>query len=66
MAYALLFKRPLDTISPNMIQFQTDRLVLKFTGKTFCQIDGERYDNFAKGKEEISVSVISTLEIISV
>ncbi|GJQ59292.1 MAG: hypothetical protein D8M57_05445 [Candidatus Scalindua sp. AMX11] len=64
MAYALLFKKPLDTISPKLIQFQTDRLVLKFTGETFCQVDGERYDNLAKGKEEISVSVVSSLEII--
>ncbi|MDR4504063.1 MAG: hypothetical protein MRK01_04620 [Candidatus Scalindua sp.] len=64
MAYALMVKKPLDAVSPDMIQFQTNRLGLKFTGETFCQVDGDRYDDFFKGEKEIFVSVISSLEII--
>ncbi len=66
MAYALMFRKPLDTILPNMLQVKTDRLELKFTGETFCQVDGERYDDLSRGEKRLSVSVISSLEIISV
>jgi diacylglycerol kinase family enzyme len=64
MLFAMLLKKPLNTISHSLMQFQTDRLELEFTGDTFCQVDGEKYDNFTKGKKKMSVHVISTCEII--
>jgi YegS/Rv2252/BmrU family lipid kinase len=64
MSFAMLLKRPLDTISPNLIQFQTDRLELKFTGDTFYQVDGEKYDSFSKGEKKLSVNMISSCEMI--
>jgi diacylglycerol kinase family enzyme len=64
MFFALLFKKPLDTISPNLMQFQTDRLELKFTGDTFYQVDGEKYNSFSKGEKKLSVNMISSCEMI--
>ncbi len=64
MSIALLFKKPLDTISPNLMQFQTDRLELNFTGDTFCQIDGEKYDSFVQGEKRLLVNVLSSCEMI--
>lgn len=64
MFFALLFKKPLDTISTNLMQFQTDRLELKFTGDTFYQVDGEKYDGFSKGEKKLSVNMISSCEMI--
>ncbi len=64
MSFALLFKRPLDTISPNLMQFQTDRLELNFTGDTFYQVDGEKYDSFSKREKKLSVNMISSCEMI--
>ncbi len=62
--FALLFHKPLDTISQNIMQFQTDRLELNFTGDTFCQIDGEKYDSFAKGEKRLLVNVVASCEMI--
>lgn len=62
--FALLFKKPLDTITRNLMQFQTDRLELNFTGDTFCQVDGEEYDSFPQGEKKLSVSVVSSCEMI--
>jgi len=62
--FALLRKKPLDTITRNLIQFQTDRLELNFTGDTFCQVDGEKYDSFAKGEKRLLVNVVSSCEMI--
>ena len=62
--FALLYKKPLDTITRNLIQFQTNRLELNFTGDTFCQVDGEKYDRFAKGEKKLLVNVVSSCEII--
>ncbi len=64
MLFALLLKKPLNTMSHSLIQFQTDRLGLEFTGDTFCQVDGEKYDSFTKGKRKMSVHVASSCEII--
>lgn len=64
MFFALLFKKPLDTISTNLMQFQTDRLELKFTGDTFYQVDGEKYDGFSKGEKKLIVNVVSSCEMI--
>ena len=64
MLFAMLLKKPLNTISHSLIQFQTDRLELEFAGDTFCQVDGEKYDSFAKDKKKISVRVASSCEII--
>ncbi len=64
MSFALLFKKPLDTISPNLMQFQTDRLNLNFTGDTFCQVDGEKYDSFSKSEKKMLVNVVSSFEMI--
>lgn len=64
MFFALLFKKPLDTISTNLMQFQTDRLELKFTGDTFYQVDGEKYNSFSKGEKKLSVNMISSCEMI--
>ncbi|MCP4253688.1 MAG: hypothetical protein GY775_09810 [Candidatus Scalindua sp.] len=61
---AMLCKKPLDTISPNLMQFQTDRLEMKFTGDTFCQVDGETYDSFAEGEKRLLVNVVSSCEMI--
>ncbi len=60
----LLLKKPLNTMSHSLIQFQTDRLELEFTGDTFCQVDGEKHDSFTKGKKKMSVHVASACEII--
>jgi YegS/Rv2252/BmrU family lipid kinase len=49
--FALLLKKPLDTITQNLMQFQTDRLELHFTGDTFCHVDGDKYDSFSKGEK---------------
>ena len=62
--FALLCKKPLDTISRNLIQFQTDRLELNFTGDTFSQVDGEEYDSYAKGEKRLLVNVVSSCEMI--
>lgn len=64
MFFALLLKKPLDTISPNLMQFQTDRLELKFAGDTFYQVDGEKYNSFSKGEKKLSVNMISSCEMI--
>ncbi|MBZ0109289.1 MAG: hypothetical protein K8F52_11540 [Candidatus Scalindua rubra] len=62
--FAMLCKKPLDTITRNLIQFQTDRLELNFTGNTFCQVDGEKYDSFANGEKRLLVNVVSSCEMI--
>ncbi len=64
MFFAMLLKKPLDTMSNSLTQFQTDRLELEFAGDTFCQIDGEKYDSIAKGKKKMLVNVVSSCEII--
>ena len=53
-----------DTISLNLIQLQTDRLELKFTGDTICQIDGEKYNGFAEGEKKLLVNVVSSCDVI--
>ena len=60
----LLCKKPIDTMTQNLIQFQTDRLELKFTGDTFCQIDGEKYDSFAESEKKLLVNVVSSCDMI--
>ncbi len=62
--FALLFNKPLDTISQNIMQFQTDKLELNFTGDTFCQIDGEKYDSFTKGEKKLLIDVVASYEMI--
>jgi len=62
--FAMLFKKPLDIITKNLMQFQTDRLELNFTGDTFCQVDGEKYDSLSKGEKTLSVIVVSSCEIV--
>ena len=57
--FAMLFKKPLDIITKNLMQFQTDRLELNFTGDTFCQVDGEKYDSFSKGEKKLLITVVS-------
>ncbi len=64
MFLAMLLKKPLEIISQSLIQFQTDRLELEFDGDIFCQVDGERYDSFTKGKNKMLVNVVSNCEII--
>jgi diacylglycerol kinase family enzyme len=36
------FRRPLDVLSPHIIQVQTDHLQVHLGGRTFYQLDGER------------------------
>ena len=62
--FALLLKKPLDTITQNLMQFQTDRLELNFTGDTFCQVDGDKYENFSKGEKKLLVTIVSSCEMI--
>ncbi len=62
--FALLFKKPLDIITNNLMQFQTDRLELNFTGDAFCQVDGEKYDGFSKGEKKLLITVVSNCEMI--
>jgi YegS/Rv2252/BmrU family lipid kinase len=62
--FAMLLKKPLDTITRNLMQFQTDRLELNFTGDIFCQVDGEKYDSFAKGEKRLLVNIVSSCEMI--
>ena len=62
--FAMLFKKPLDIMTKNLMQFQTDRLELNFTGDTFCQVDGEKYDSFSGGEKKLSVIVVSSCEIV--
>ncbi len=64
MLFAMLFNKPFDTISQSLVQLQTDRLELEFTGDTFCQVDGEKYDSFSKGGRKMLVHVVSSCEII--
>ncbi len=64
MFFAMLLKKPLDTISYSLTQFQTDRLELEYIGDTFCQVDGEKYDNFTKGKKKMLIHAVSSIEII--
>ena len=65
LSFALLFKKPLDTITKSLMQFQTDSLELDFTGDTFCQIDGEKCDVFSKDeKKKLLVTVVSFCEVI--
>jgi diacylglycerol kinase family enzyme len=62
--FAMLLKKPLDIITRNLMQFQTDRLELNFTGDTFCQVDGEKYDSFSKDEKKLLVNIVSSYEII--
>jgi YegS/Rv2252/BmrU family lipid kinase len=62
--FALLFKKPLDTITRNIVQFQTDKLELNFTGDSFYQVDGEKYDGFSKREKMVFVHVESSCEVI--
>ncbi len=62
--FALLFKKPLDTITRNLMQFQTDRLELNFTGDTYCQVDGEKYDSFPQGEKKLLITAVSYCEMI--
>ena len=62
---ALLCKKPIDTMTQNLIQFQTDRLELKFTGDAFCQIDGEKYDRPCRGEKRLLLNVITSCEVIA-
>ncbi len=62
--FALLLKKPLDTVTRNLIQFQTDRFELDFTGDTYCQVDGEKYDSFSQGEKKLLISVVSYCEMI--
>ncbi len=64
VSFAMLIKKPLDIISPNLMQFQTERLELRFTGDNSCQVDGEEYDCFANGEKRLLVSVVSSCEVI--
>ncbi len=64
LLFALLCKKPLDTLAGNLTQFQTDRVQIDFTGDTFCQIDGEKYDSFAEGEKKLLVNVVSSCELI--
>ena len=61
---AMLCKKPLDTMTSNLMQIQTDRLELNFIGDSFCQVDGERYDSFADGEKKLLVNVISSCDVI--
>ncbi|MBT3881289.1 MAG: hypothetical protein HON76_07635 [Candidatus Scalindua sp.] len=62
--FALLLKKPLDTVTRNLMQFQTDRLELDFTGDTYCQVDGEKYDSFSQGEKKLLITVVSYCEMI--
>ncbi len=64
LSFAMLLKKPLDTITKNLMQFQTDRLELNFTGETFCQIDGEKYDGLSEDEKKLLVTVVSSCEVI--
>ncbi len=64
MLFAMLLKKPLNSISQSLIQFQTDALELEFTGNTFCQIDGEKFDSSTKGKKKMLVNIVSSCDII--
>jgi diacylglycerol kinase family enzyme len=60
----MLLKKPFDTISHSLAQFQTDKLELEFTGDAFCQVDGEKYGSLVKGKKKMLLHVVSNCEII--
>lgn len=62
--FCMLLKKPLDTIFPKVMQFQTHSLELKFTGGTFCQVDGEMYNGFDNVEKKLSVTVVSSCEVI--
>ncbi len=62
--FTMLLKKPLDTISHSLVQFQADRLEFEFDGDIFCQVDGEKYDSFTKGTKKMLVNVVSNCEII--
>jgi hypothetical protein len=47
-----------------MIQFQTDKLEMVFTGNTFFQIDGETLDSFPEERKRLMVRVESHMEMI--
>jgi diacylglycerol kinase family enzyme len=64
LLFAILCRKPLDTITRNLMQFQTDRLELNFTGDTFCQIDGEKHDRLCIGEKRLLVNVVSYCEVI--
>ena len=65
LLFAILRRRPLDTITRNLMQFQTNRLELNFTGDTFCQIDGDKYDRPCRGEKRLLVNVITSCEVIA-
>lgn len=64
MSNAMLLNKPLDTVTSNLLQFQTDKLELEFSGESFYHIDGERHDGFPKGEKKLMINVISSLEMI--
>lgn len=59
-----ILNRPLNTVCPSLIQFQTDRLEIKFSGNTFYQIDGEIFNDFTEEKKHLLMSIKSNVEII--
>ncbi|NOQ86098.1 MAG: hypothetical protein GQ554_04360 [Deltaproteobacteria bacterium] len=57
-------RKPLNVFCPKMIQFQTDKLEMVFTGNTFFQIDGETLDSFPEERKRLMVRVESHMEMI--
>lgn len=57
-------RKPLNIFCSKLIQFQTDKLEMAFTGNTFFQIDGETLDSFPEGKKRLMVRIESHIEMI--
>jgi len=58
-------RKPLNILCSKMIQFQTDRLEMAFTGNTFYQIDGETLDSLPEGENRLIVRAESHMEMIA-
>jgi len=59
------FKRPLNLLCPGILQVQTDRLEMCFSGETFYQVDGEIFDEPSGQKICLVMEVKGRVDIIA-
>ncbi len=59
-----LFKKPLEILRPEIIQFQTDQLQVLLKGNTFYQLDGEKPGQSVTGEKGLHFRISGKARII--
>lgn len=57
-------QKSLDQVYKGLIQFQTDSLGIELPGDVFCQLDGEDATGIVRGKQDLTVTFSSSLDVI--